>query len=101
MEPLSTFDEPAAPMRWVIELALIFKTLWLHLMGRLYVFRDVPDWFLVKVAALRGEVSEQTDDDTRSYIAAANAELRLRVQRVQREIERLASDQPGGANTAA
>lgn len=59
----------------------LYRTILPHLRGRLYVFRDAPNWFIKEVIlaapASREELS-QLDDRTIRYIREAIAEYKLR-----------------------
>ena len=59
----------------------LFRTMLPHLMGRLYVFRNAPDWFIKEVIldepVSREELS-QLDDELTSYLREAIAEYKLR-----------------------
>jgi len=50
-------------------------------MGRLYVFRDAPDWFIKEVilaAPVSREELNQLDDDLIRYLREAITEYKLR-----------------------
>lgn len=59
----------------------LYRTVLPHLRGRLYVFRDAPDWFINEVIravpASREELS-QLDDELILYLREAIAEHKLR-----------------------
>lgn len=83
--------ETLKPPPWPLcELALamwLVRTIWWHQLGRWHVFRGVPDWALIRIAAV--DLTSDADADARSYARAANEELRLRLMTLQRDVERL------------
>lgn len=59
----------------------LFRTMLPHLRGRLYVFRDAPDWFIKEVtlaASASHEELSQLDDELIRYLREAIAEYKLR-----------------------
>lgn len=66
----------AVAFRW-----WLFRTMLPHLLGRLYVFRNSPNWFIKEVimtAPSTPEELNQLDDDLIRYLREAAAEYRLR-----------------------
>ena len=58
-----------------------WRTMWPHVMGRLYVFRDAPDWFIkdvIMAAPSSREELAELDDDLAQYLREAIAEYKLR-----------------------
>ena len=59
----------------------LFRTMLPHLLGRLYVFRDAPNWFIKEVilaAPSTREELDKLDDDFVQYLREAIAEYKLR-----------------------
>lgn len=59
----------------------LFRTMLLHLLGRLFVFRDAPTWFVKEVILTAPNTPEelnQLDDDLIRYLREAVAEYKLR-----------------------
>lgn len=59
----------------------LFRTMLPHLMGRLYVFRDAPDWFIKEVilaAPVSREELGELDHELVLYLLEAIAEYKLR-----------------------
>lgn len=59
----------------------LYRTMLPHLRGRLYVFRNAPDWFIKEVILAAPDSREelnQLDDDLTRYLREAIAEYRLR-----------------------
>lgn len=54
----------------------IISTLWLHVSGRWYVFRDAPDLVVQHVASKK--IGENASMDYVSYVMQARMELKLR-----------------------
>lgn len=54
-----------------------------HSMGRWYIFRDVPTWFVNDMAACTGD--EMDDPLWPEYVALARDEATLRFQRMLRD----------------
>lgn len=59
----------------------LYRTMLPHLRGRLYVFRDAPNWFIEEVILAAPDSLEelnQLDDDLIRYLSEAIAEHKLR-----------------------
>ena len=56
----------------------MIKTLWAHIHGRRFVFRDSPIEFLHFLALLHGESIESADETVRDYLRLAMEELKSR-----------------------
>lgn len=59
----------------------LYRTMLSHLRGRLYVFRDAPDWFIKEIiltAPADREGLNQLDDGLIRYLREAIAEYKLR-----------------------
>lgn len=70
------------------EVRLTIIVMWRTLNGRWYVYRDMPDWLVFSHAALS---IEDDDDELGTMLAMARAEQKLRLERITREIDRLAA----------
>lgn len=62
--------------------------IWRTINGRWYVYRDMPDWLVFDHAAMS---MDGDDDELNGMVAMARAEKKLRVDRLTREIDRLAA----------
>jgi hypothetical protein len=60
-----------------------------HKTGRLFIFRDAPDWYCAQVAAL--EETPGATDLTKELAQLALEELRTRLHRIKSEIRRLSA----------
>ena len=59
----------------------LYRTMLPHLRGRLYVFRDAPDWFVKEIilaTPASHEKLSELDDRTIRYLHEAIAEYKLR-----------------------
>lgn len=70
------------------EVRLTIIVMWRTLNGRWYVYRDMLDWLVFSHAALS---IEDDDDELGTMLAMARAEQKLRLERITREIDRLAA----------
>ena len=61
---------------------------WRMVNGRWYVYRDMPDWLV----ASHAEMDEEFSEEWRCLNAMAQAEQKLRVERLLREAVRLTQE---------
>lgn len=62
-------------MKWVQWWWHVLHTMWLHVQGRWYVFRNAPDWFVADIADIP---NNDEDADVNAYINQARSERELR-----------------------
>lgn len=83
-----------ALLEWFAEVRLLIRCIphwsvvvWRHRLGRWYVFRDRPDWF---VQTISNFIIDLIDDELmRELIVLARAEERTRVDQQLRMLERM------------
>ena len=66
---------------WVAFTWWTYRTMWPHVSGRMFVFRDAPSWFIKEVILAAPSTREEMaklDDDLVQYLREAIAEYRLR-----------------------
>ena len=62
-------------LRWAPEM---IRTMWLHILGRYYIFRDSPDEFLKFLAWADCDGTGECDNDMADYYRRANDERQRR-----------------------
>ena len=65
--------------RWLVAVWVykyVISTLWMHVNGRWYVFRDTPDLAVQYVASKK--ISDDSSAEYKSYVMQAQIELQLR-----------------------